>query len=207
MYSITLKHTKGEDRVWFTSDLHLGHDKEFVWKARGFDSVQEMNESIIENINMCVNEQDTLYILGDLALCPIEEAKYWLSQIKCSNVVVIVGNHDTDTRLKLYEELGFKIQFGARLRYDKYHFFLSHYPTLTANPGEDKLTLAHINLFAHTHQTYKIGDHSKFSYNVGMDAHSCRPIDIETIIFRLREYNQRFNELVSMSFSTNLFEV
>ena len=183
----TFKHTKGEDRVWFTSDLHFGHDKEFVWKARGFNSVAEMNESIIKNLNMCVNEQDTLYILGDLALCPIEEAKYWLSQIKCKNIVVIVGNHDTDTRVKLYEELGFKVQFGARLRYDKYHFFLSHYPTLTANPGEDKLTLAHINLFGHIHAKTWEAQHTRFAYHVGVDTHNCYPVEIDTIISTLKD--------------------
>lgn len=195
----TFKHTKGEDRVWFTSDLHLGHDKEFIWKARGFNSVEEMNERIIDSINFVADEKDTLYILGDLALCPIEEARYWLSQIKCPNVVVIAGNHDTDNRLKLYKELGFKVQFGARLKYDKYHFFLSHYPTLTENPGEDKLTLAHTNLFGHTHQTYRTGNHSKFSYNVGMDAHKCCLVDIETIIIRLKDFIQKENEPAIMS--------
>ena len=37
--------------VFLTSDLHFNHDREFVWKVRGFDSVQEMNEAIIKNIN------------------------------------------------------------------------------------------------------------------------------------------------------------
>ena len=39
-----------DSRVWVISDLHLGHDKPFVWEARGFDSVEEMNQTIIKNI-------------------------------------------------------------------------------------------------------------------------------------------------------------
>lgn len=183
----TFRHYINENKVWFTSDLHLGHDKEFVWKARGFSSVGEMNETIIRNINDIVNEADTLYILGDLALCPIDEAKYWLSQIKCKNIVVIIGNHDTDVRIKLYEELGFKVQFGGRLRYGKYHFFLSHYPTLTANPGEDKLTLAHINLYGHTHHQYTWISDNPFAFQVGCDANLCEPIEITYIIRELKE--------------------
>jgi calcineurin-like phosphoesterase family protein len=29
--------------IYLTSDLHFGHDREFVWKVRGYDSVQAMN--------------------------------------------------------------------------------------------------------------------------------------------------------------------
>lgn len=185
MYSITLKHTP-EEKIWFTSDLHLGHDRDFVWKARGFNSVHEMNEAIIKNIKERVGENDYLYILGDLALCPLEEAKYWLAQIP-GKVHVIVGNHDTDSRIALYNELGFTWSFASRMKYGKYHFFLSHYPTLTANPGEDKLTLAHINLYGHTHHQYTWISDNPFAFQVGCDANLCEPIEISTIIRELKE--------------------
>ena len=29
--------------IWFTSDLHFGHDREFVWKVRGYKDVKDMN--------------------------------------------------------------------------------------------------------------------------------------------------------------------
>lgn len=184
---MTIKHSQ-EENVWFLSDLHIGHDKEFVWKARGFNSVGEMNETIIKNIKATVGENEHFYILGDLVLCPVEEARYWLSQIP-GKVHVIIGNHDTDSRIELYKELGFDCQYGARLRYKKYHFFLSHYPTLTANQGEDKLTLAHINLYAHTHQKTWKSNYSTFAYHVGVDAHNCYPVEINTIISTLKDKN------------------
>ena len=37
--------------IWFTSDPHLGHDKDFVWQARGFESIDEMNAEIIRRWN------------------------------------------------------------------------------------------------------------------------------------------------------------
>ena len=37
--------------IWLISDTHLGHDKTFIWKARGFDSVWDMNNAIIERWN------------------------------------------------------------------------------------------------------------------------------------------------------------
>ena len=32
------------EQIYVTSDLHFGHDREFIWKARGYNSVDEMNE-------------------------------------------------------------------------------------------------------------------------------------------------------------------
>ena len=35
--------------IYFTSDCHFSHDKEFLWGPRGFKNQWEMNEKIIEN--------------------------------------------------------------------------------------------------------------------------------------------------------------
>ena len=40
-----------KDKVWLMSDLHIGHDRDFVWAKRGFSNVQEHNETLIRNIN------------------------------------------------------------------------------------------------------------------------------------------------------------
>ena len=187
----TFKHNKNE-KVWFISDLHLNHNKEFLYKPRGFNSIGEMNETIIRNLKSCVGAEDYLYILGDLCLGPNDEARTWLEQIP-GKVTVIVGNHDTDSRLALYEELGFKVQFGGRLRYDKYHFFLSHYQTLTANPGEDYLTNSHINLYGHTHQNWIWTPEYPHSYCVCPEANNCFPHEISEIIAHLKEMIQLEN--------------
>ena len=54
--------------VFVTSDFHFCHDKEFIWKTRGYSSVEEMNEIQIEKFNSLVQPDDTVYILGDLML-------------------------------------------------------------------------------------------------------------------------------------------
>ena len=54
--------------VWLSSDLHLGHQKEFLYVPRGFSSIEEHDEAIIDNINEVVAPEDTLYLLGDLML-------------------------------------------------------------------------------------------------------------------------------------------
>ena len=54
--------------IWLTSDWHFGHDREFIWKARGFASIEDMNEYIITAHNTMVNPDDDVYVLGDLML-------------------------------------------------------------------------------------------------------------------------------------------
>ena len=51
--------------IYFSSDLHFLHDRAFIWGARGFESVDEMNEEIIKRFNEVVQSDDTLYLLAD----------------------------------------------------------------------------------------------------------------------------------------------
>ena len=51
--------------IWFTSDMHLGHEKALDFTIRPWQQIDEMNEGIIANINAKVKKKDELYILGD----------------------------------------------------------------------------------------------------------------------------------------------
>ena len=52
--------------IYFTSDLHLGHDNIIRFTNRPFDSVEEMNDRIIQNYNSIIHKNDLVYILVDL---------------------------------------------------------------------------------------------------------------------------------------------
>ena len=52
--------------VYFTSDLHLGHENVIKLCNRPFDSIEEMDEALIHNWNRKVTNRDTVYVLGDL---------------------------------------------------------------------------------------------------------------------------------------------
>lgn len=194
-----LEYQEGK-RVWFTSDLHLGHDKEFIWHARGFNSVAEMNEAIIANLQAMVGDEDRLFILGDLMLGgAAADPGYWLQQLP-GKVEIILGNHDTNKREEAYRQFFPDAVFDARrLRYKArdgktYHFYLSHYPTLTSNYDDatKPLSARLIGLYGHTHQTtswYIVndsGDVHPFMYHIGIDAHNNRPVEIEDIITEIK---------------------
>ena len=51
--------------IFFTSDLHLGHKNIIKHCDRPFSSIEQMNRSLLTNINNIVGLNDDLYILGD----------------------------------------------------------------------------------------------------------------------------------------------
>lgn len=171
--------------IYFTSDFHFMHDREFVWGARGFKNVHEMNDIIINNFNKTIKWDDELYILGDIMLCDN------VAGIRCLNQIpgikhIIRGNHDTEKRLQLYNNCWDIIEIGEGkfFKYGKYHFYLSHYPTLCSNADSDKpLKAQMINLCGHSHTKNKFNDIDKgIIYHVEVDAHECKPVSIDTII-------------------------
>lgn len=167
--------------IWLTSDLHFGHDKDFIWAPRGFNSVIEMNSIILQNMQEMISWEDDVYILGDCWLNISEEAGInFLHQIP-GHKIIIAGNHDTDSRIAAMENAGDDIFFagyGMRFKYGKYKFFMSHYPTLTANTDNAKVW----NLSGHTHHKEKLEFLPNCIYNVALDAHDNKPVEINDII-------------------------
>jgi calcineurin-like phosphoesterase family protein len=80
-------------RTWFTADLHLGHDRIRDLAKRPFGSVEEMNEVIIERFNAVVGVNDTVWMLGDVAMGQIRETLPMLGRLK-GHKYLVAGNHD-----------------------------------------------------------------------------------------------------------------
>lgn len=177
-------------KIWVTSDLHFCHAQPFVYEWRGFDSVEAMNSSLVRNWNELVADEDECYILGDIMLNDNEGGLELLKALK-GKIHIIIGNHDSDARIELYRQAGFDVAFGARFRYKKYNFFLSHYPTITDNDDADKPWSRVYNLHGHTHQFCNFSTFSCM-YHVGVDSHCNKPVDMEEI---LSDIKTRFKEI------------
>lgn len=54
-----------DQNLFFVSCLHLGHDKEFIYKPRGFTNVQEHNEALVTRWNEKITNNDTVFSIGD----------------------------------------------------------------------------------------------------------------------------------------------
>jgi calcineurin-like phosphoesterase family protein len=179
--------------IWLTSDWHFNHDREFIWKARGFSSVQEMNEAIIQRHNALVRPDDDVYVLGDSSLgggdAQILATNKALIERLNGRLHIIRGNHDTDRRVAMYEScenvVG-PVLYADMLHYNGYHFYLSHFPTLTSNLEKESLKQCTCNLFGHTHQTTNFHLDMPFMYHVGVDSHNCEPVLLDNIIEEMK---------------------
>lgn len=119
-----LKFNQSKDqRVFFTSDPHYAHQNicggvtEWVklprpyrdWEQsdekglikfcldnglRPFPSLSKMNDTIVNNINDVVGENDVLFCLGDWAFGGKENIPLFRKRLVCKNVHLVYGNHD-----------------------------------------------------------------------------------------------------------------
>lgn len=182
------------EKIYLTSDLHFGHDRAFIWKVRGYDSVEHMNTRQVEKWNAIVDSDDDVYVLGDIMLGTTDNIHY-VSQLQ-GRLHIVLGNHDTATRENLYKELPNVVEVaevGIRLKYKQYHFVLTHYPMLTGNLEKESLKQMSLNLYGHTHQLTNFYMDLPYLYHVGVDSHNGYPVLIDDII---EEMNKKVRECI-----------
>lgn len=181
-----------EHKIWVTSDTHFNHDREFLFKPRGFNTVEEMNETIIEHWNNVVAPADDVYLLGDVMLGDSDKGCECVRRLN-GNIHIILGNHDTDNRVKLYYSLPnvVEVALAAKLKYNSYHFFMTHYPCITSNLEKESLKQCTCNLYGHTHQQTNFYNDIPFIYHVGCDSHNCTPVLLDDII---KDMNDKVKE-------------
>ncbi len=180
--------------IWVTSDLHFNHDREFIWKARGFNSVDEMNHAIVDRYNSVVKPEDEVFILGDLMLGRDTVSGLDLISSLNGHKTIIRGNHDSKKRIDAYEACGWQVYNSLYLDYKKYLFYLSHYPTMTGNLEVESMHQTILNLFGHTHQTSNFYNDIPYCFHVGVDSHNCYPISLDSIIEEIKAKYQECKE-------------
>ncbi len=186
-------------KIWLSSDLHFGHDREFIWSPRGFNSIEEHDKTIIKNWNDLVSWDDEVWLLGDCILGNNDAGCRKLNQL-AGKIYIVPGNHDTATRLQMYANIRPTIlvmPLAYNLKYHGYNFYLSHYPTLTSNLENSSELRRHvINLYGHTHQKTNFYEDMPFMYHVGVDSHNCTPILLDDIIEEIKIKTQECLEYV-----------
>lgn len=166
-------------RVYFISDLHLGHKRilEFSGKLRDGGTVDEHDQILITKWNSTVRKRDLVYVLGDVCM---HKSLDILGELQ-GRKVLIRGNHDTFSTKEYLEH--FEEVYGI-MKYKR--FWLSHAPV-----HPDELRGCH-NIHGHVHaNSIKIvAEHNNgFSYseydrcyvNVCCEVNSSNPIPFEDI--------------------------
>ena len=180
--------------IWFTSDFHFAHQRDFIWKPRGFTSWEDAAYRIIDNYNTKIQDSDTVFILGDIMLNDNDFGINCMKQLK-GHKYLAYGNHDSNDRLSMFrrEQIFENIDFGYRLTEGKYTFWCSHYPMKMGNHKEKHPVW---NLCGHTHTNNKFADVIDCCYHTELDAHNNFPISIEQIIRDIESF--KINKEVSL---------
>jgi len=169
---------------YITSDLHLYHENIRNWcsESRPQDSVEEMNEAIIDNWNATVKKNDNVWVLGDVILGSqnINEDVKILSRLN-GNLKLVLGNHDSASKIKLFYDyfstiVGYK-EFGH-----KNGIICSHYP-VHPNQLENRYKL---NIHGHMHN-HSIPDNRYMNACLDYAPNNSKPVHWQNVIERLNE--------------------
>ncbi len=175
--------------IWFTSDTHYGH-KNIVrgvssWGnksgCRDFETIAEMNDAMIENINACVQPDDTLYHLGDVAMGGFDNVHLFLERLQCKNIHLVLGNHDYHIR-KNRDEVQAKFASVDKLmvkRIDDERMNMCHFPMLVWE--DHHRGVWHLHGHSHGHLDDPVYYQRKVM-DVGIDTHpEFRPYSFDEI--------------------------
>lgn len=174
--------------IFLFSDTHFGHDRQFIWGPRHYESVAAHDEALIANWNSVVGPNDIVYLLGDVMLGDNNHGLECLRYLN-GHIIIIRGNHDSNARVALYEKEPnvLRVVPAEYLKVGKYHFYLSHFPTLTGNLEAESLKQCTLNLYGHTHQSTQFYEDRPYMYCVGPEANNNTPVEIHTIIERMKD--------------------
>jgi hypothetical protein len=73
--------------IWFTSDLHLGHENVIRYAGRPFKDAAQMDEAIITNWRDRVKPGDDIYVVGDFSFHRTEKTKEILRSLPWMDVL------------------------------------------------------------------------------------------------------------------------
>jgi len=206
--------------TFFTSDHHFGHANIIRFEplnridARGviFESVNQMNECLIERWNEVVGPDDLVYHLGDMSYKQ-ETLRAVLPRLN-GRKILVCGNHDpyfermvsgdpakislAQQRARatgfesIHMELEIEVAGIGRVK-------LNHYPYTPLKEG-DELHTRYLNLrpkptgekvliHGHVHSQWFSKEHGeRLMINVGVDTWRLRPLSVADVIGVLRAH-------------------
>lgn len=166
-------------KIFVCSDTHFNHANIIKYCNRPFKDVDEMNETIINNWNSVVGDEDTVFFLGDFCLGKREDVIALGKKLK-GHKILVMGNHDRVTNTA-FIEAGFETIYKkpTLIRFDEYDITIqfSHAPT-------HDIQYQYPNIHGHIHDI--LGNDAKH-FCVSMEQINYTPIPLEDIIKYFKE--------------------
>jgi calcineurin-like phosphoesterase family protein len=193
---------KGQ-QLFFTSDTHYSHSNicsaTTNWSvndgyARKFDSLEDMNQRLVDNINNMVGENDILIHLGDWSFGGFDKIEEFRSQINCKNIHLTFGNHDhhIERNKEGIQKLFSSVQQYLRLEVrrpltksmnEKFTFICMHYPIASWHDMNQGV----IHLHGHVHLPPHLRVADGKAMDVGVDGNGLEPISLDEIVELMKD--------------------
>ena len=185
------------DKLYFSSDSHVGHFNITKYCHRPFESRKEMDDALIANWNSVVPEDGIVVHCGDFMLPhktgDKEYKKIW-DKLNFKTLILCRGNHDRiDYGTYVYDNKTVIVVDIAKIKVEGIDIMACHYPLL-AYPAD-------YQVFGHIHTMYDgtcygiDGDVTmrlrKTQYDVGVDQNGYTPVSYWKLvdIFRNKAKN------------------
>lgn len=176
MYTLNIE---DPDKLFMTSDSHLGHFNICKYCHRPFTSRSEMDQTLIKNWNAVVPEDGIVVHCGDFMLPHNEDIKEYNKYLYQLNgrILLLRGNHDR-AGLDWENEKLIAVRDNALIYVDGVKIYAQHYPCAAFNG--DYHVYGHIHTLADG-TCYGIdGDVTKVmrknTYDVGVDQNGYTPV-------------------------------
>ena len=192
---------KTSEKLFWTSDTHFNHKNIMEYCKRPFASIEEMNETIIENWNRVVSPDATVFHLGDFAFGTIAQWEEVRARLN-GNIHLILGNHDFHTYTNYRERLSemfASVSMQQVIEVGKHKIWMNHYPFLTfagiyreKNPAWQLFGHVHLSNKSNGKDLSRLDSLLDVQYEVGVDFNNYTPVSFETI--RERILYQRDNK-------------
>lgn len=182
-------------KEFIISDLHFDHKNILKYTDRSdhWDTVEEMNEGLIEIFNSVVGPQDVTYILGDFCFGSKEAWASFASRLNGTKHIIL-GNHDERHKRpqQWFHEVGFEEVY-------RHSIILHRMVILSHEPVYLTLDTPLFNIHGHTHGRNM---DSSLHYNVSCDAlEGYKPVELSPALWDKVSRNYRpqrtiFNDIV-----------
>lgn len=207
--------------IYFTSDWHLGCDRTAEGGIphiyyRPFDSPNQQDDTILNNLYRVFKDGDTLWHLGDVIEKDIKSSCVRLGEMKerypNSEFNLVLGNYDTDKveilskYFNVYDDnvIGYWGKLNSISKFGPdYTAYLNHYPSkcrnylepYTLNVFDQDITCrkAQFGICGHVHGLWKV---QRQIINVSVDAWHFKPVSADEIHFCWNAMNNFYDSEV-----------
>lgn len=189
---------KDGSKIFFTSDTHFGHENIIKFCNRPFSSLEEMDNTLIDNWNKTVPEDGIVFHLGDFAWGNCKAWEEYRSKLN-GKIILIRGNHDfkngpqTDFEAqKLFDYVAQQMHIEIEGR----SIYLNHFPYLCYGGMYRPLDRVVYQLFGHVHscEANTTGqDNARLQYlmpsqyDVGVDGNGFKPVSWNMVNIIIKE--------------------